>query len=71
MSTKKITCVVAVCDVCGDRMPDADGGTPHFVSEAAAVAAAPDYGWTAAPDGRLVCEGPDVAHEAAVRGWRT
>lgn len=70
MSTQAITCFVAVCDVCGDQMPDMDGGTPHFKSGADAINAAPDYDWTVVADKRLVCGDPDTAHEKAVRGWR-
>lgn len=64
MSFQEITCVIAVCDVCGDLMPDSDGGSPHFVSEAVARESAPDFGWVVAADGRLVCGMPDAAHDA-------
>lgn len=75
MATRQITCVVAVCDVCGTS-EDADGFTPHASTEQAIIDTVtetwgdPTCGWTLTPDGRLVCNTVDdrahrTVHEEA------
>jgi hypothetical protein len=50
---KILTCVVLVCDDCGEN-PDNDEEL-HFETEPAALAWAADVGWTVQPGVGLVC----------------
>ncbi|MGK3107942.1 hypothetical protein [Streptomyces sp. WAC05858] len=72
MSFRRITCIIAVCDIsgCGNSQ-DPDGGVPHFPTETEAgehILADPDcYAnvWHRRPDGRLVCWIRDPLHDWA------
>lgn len=70
MAFRSKTCVVAVCDLCGNSR-DQDGGEPHFDTEAGAVdfvVSDPDLdtgGWYQRPNGRLVCWRRDPVHDKA------
>ncbi|AZS76379.1 hypothetical protein DDE74_11230 [Streptomyces lydicus] len=67
MNTRRVTCYVAVCDLCGGTS-DYEGSTPHFDTARDAVdyATASDDGWTRTSDGLLVCDAVrDTAHEDA------
>jgi hypothetical protein len=70
MAFRRVTCVIAVCDVCGSSQ-DPDGGEPHFETEADAVQFAlgdqahlPDT-WYQRADGRLVCWRRNAVHDQA------
>lgn len=64
--TRRITCFVAVCDLCGVTS-DYEGFTPHFDNPQDTVeyvTASDDTGWTLTPEGLLVCDAvSDTAHE--------
>ncbi|MEU8994090.1 hypothetical protein AB0C95_04585 [Streptomyces caniferus] len=65
--TRRVTCYVAVCDLCGGTS-DYEGSTPHFdtAQDAVDYATASDDGWTRTADGLLVCDAVrDTAHEDA------
>lgn len=72
MSFRRVTCVIAVCDIpgCGNTQ-DPDGAVAHFDTEAEAAEhtlADPDcYAnvWHRRPDGRLVCWRRDALHDWA------
>lgn len=64
MATRPESCVVPVCDVCGNDR-DEDGIRPHFPTVAEAVAYVVREGWNQLPDGRLVCDDRDLTHEQA------
>ncbi|WP_063767474.1 hypothetical protein [Streptomyces sp. NRRL S-1868] len=72
MGTRKVTCYIPVCDLCGGT--DVDEGefisTPHAVSREEAIACVTDddqAGWVLTPDGLLVCDTMcDAAHETAL-----
>lgn len=69
MSTHRIVCYVAACDLCGNTT-DLDGYAAHFDTPTDATGNAHGWGdvtsgWTLAPDGRLVCDTvDDHAHES-------
>ncbi|MCQ8831812.1 hypothetical protein [Streptomyces malaysiensis] len=72
MAFRRITCVIAVCDIhdCGNTR-DHDGGQPHFDTEAEALdfalgdqAELPDT-WYQRPTGQLVCWRRDPLHDWA------
>ena len=56
-------CWTACCSVCGDLVED--GYIPHHTSPEDAAADAAGREWTELPDGRLVCESDDDAHDDA------
>ena len=56
-------CWTACCSVCGDQVEDEY--IPHHPSPEGAAEDAAGREWTELPDGRLVCEHRDDAHDAA------
>ncbi|MFD0150802.1 hypothetical protein ACWGQ4_06245 [Streptomyces sp. NPDC055721] len=71
MATRRVTCFVAVCDLCGSTR-QSDDYTPHLDSPEEAVQYAVDSGldehdgWTLTREGVLVCDqSKDAAHEDA------
>ncbi|MEV6331461.1 hypothetical protein [Streptomyces sp. NPDC051909] len=71
MATRRVSCYVAVCDLCGNSAHD-EGFTPHYDSPGEAIECAVDSGfdersgWTLTPTGVLVCDQvKDAAHEDA------
>jgi hypothetical protein len=71
VAVRRVTCYVAICDLCGNST-DFDGGTPHLDSPDEAIEYVTENaydersGWTLTPAGRLVCDGrTDTAHENA------
>ncbi|MEU9699431.1 hypothetical protein [Streptomyces sp. NPDC047981] len=71
MAVRRVTCYVAVCDLCGNTTHD-EGFTPHLDTPAEAIQYAIENavdehsGWTLTPDGVLVCDQvKDTAHEDA------
>lgn len=75
MATRQIVCYVAVCDLCGTSTTG-DGFTPHADTAQAVIDIVtekwgdPKLGWTATPDGRLICDTVDdeahrTVHEEA------
>ncbi|MFF7699565.1 hypothetical protein [Streptomyces lydicus] len=66
MSVSRVTCYVAVCDLCGGT-GDTEGYTPHLDTAQEAVeyaTAGGDDGWTLTSDGLLVCNAVgDTRHE--------
>ncbi|WP_435238640.1 hypothetical protein [Streptomyces sp. YPW6] len=71
MATRRVTCYIAVYDLCGNSAHD-EGFTPHLDSPDEAVEHAVDNGfyehsgWTLTLDGVLVCDQvKDTAHEDA------
>ncbi|MFI9112757.1 hypothetical protein [Streptomyces venezuelae] len=71
MAIRRVTCFIAVCDLCGNST-DGDGYTPHLDTPDEAVQYAVDSGfdersgWTRTPAGVLVCDQvKDAAHEDA------
>ncbi|WP_301130043.1 hypothetical protein [Streptomyces cacaoi] len=72
MGTRKVTCYIPVCDLCGGSEVDEGEfiSTPHAVSPEEAIACVTDddqAGWVLTPDGRLVCDTTrDAAHKAAL-----
>ncbi|MEU8773040.1 hypothetical protein [Streptomyces sp. NPDC048606] len=71
MATRRVTCYIAVCDLCGNS-EHYEGHTPHLDTPAEAVEYVTDPGfdgndgWTLTPDGLLVCDRRrDTAHDDA------
>ncbi|WP_190413323.1 hypothetical protein [Streptomyces venezuelae] len=71
MATRRLTCYIAVCDLCGMTSDDFEDGV-HAASPDEAVQHVTESpfdergGWTLTPDGVLVCDGrKDAAHEDA------
>lgn len=75
MTIRKVTCFVAVCDLCGTSL-NSTGYTPHGETEQAVIDIVTEKwgdrtsGWTQTWDGRLVCDTEDdeahtTVHEAA------
>lgn len=73
MAFRRITCIVAVCDIpgCGNTAPTVDSGEIHHRTEAEALdwmlsdpAELPNV-WYQRPDGRLVCWRSDPLHDWA------
>jgi hypothetical protein len=54
MSIKQEQCLTVCCDSCGDGWNDYDF-RPHFVDQAAALAAAAEAGWRVQDGGRWFC----------------
>lgn len=75
MAIRRVTCFIAVCDLCGrtDQDMGADDYTPHFDTAADALTHAtadenPTSGWALTEDGQLVCDHhTDTAHQTARR----
>lgn len=70
MAIRQVTCFVAVCDLCGTS-DNSEGYTPHGPTVQAVIDIVtekwgdPSLGWTATPEGRLVCDTvDDEAHQA-------
>ncbi|MET8505463.1 hypothetical protein ABZV60_12490 [Streptomyces sp. NPDC004787] len=71
MTTRTVTCYIAVCDLCGNTS-HYEGFTPHLDTAEEAIQYAVDSGfdersgWTLTLDGVLVCDQvKDTAHEDA------
>lgn len=72
-----VTCVVAVCDLCGSQNDDDAYGHHYPHPDDAIGDLTTDYGydttpWTLLADGRLICGRHDQTHDElriTVRGW--
>lgn len=70
MAFRHVTCVIAVCDLCGISEDD-DGGVQHFDTEANALDCIIEdptefpYAWYQRPGGQLVCWRRDEVHDRA------
>ncbi|MGA5145572.1 hypothetical protein ACPCSF_11090 [Streptomyces griseoincarnatus] len=76
MALIPITCIVAVCDLCGRRSTDTEDGVHYATRDDALADLATAHGgtaaWTVAADGRLICDRRDQTHHEQrirVHGW--
>ncbi|MEU3658621.1 hypothetical protein AB0E77_02460 [Streptomyces sp. NPDC032940] len=68
MALTTITCIVAICDLCGRRNTDTEDGALADLTIAYGDAPA----WTLTADGRLICDRTDQSHHEQrihVHGW--
>jgi hypothetical protein len=71
-----LTCVIAVCDLCGRRNTDSEYGTHYDTPDDALADLAHSYdsapAWALTADGRLICDREDQRHDEQripVHGW--
>ncbi|MER6088516.1 hypothetical protein [Streptomyces bluensis] len=76
MAFKTITCVIAICDLCGRRNTDSEYGTHYATRDDAVTDLTTAYddnpAWALTADGHLICNRSDQAHHEQripVHGW--
>ncbi|MES9520103.1 hypothetical protein [Streptomyces capoamus] len=76
MSFTTITCVIAICDLCGQRNTDSEYGLHYDTADDALADLTTAYddtpAWAVTTDGRLICNRRDQAHDElriTIHGW--
>ncbi len=76
MALTTITCIIAVCDLCGRRNTDKEYGVHYATRDDALADLTTSYddtpAWALTADGRLICDRSDQTHHEQripVHGW--